>query len=50
MGIIIVSSELPEILTLSDRVLVMCEGEMTADIPISEATETTILKMAIHKN
>jgi ribose transport system ATP-binding protein len=50
MGILVVSSELPEILALSDRVLVMCEGEMTADIPISGATETSILKMAIHKN
>ena len=50
LGIIVVSSELPEILAISDRVLVMCEGELTADIPISEATEASILKMAIHKN
>jgi ribose transport system ATP-binding protein len=50
MGIIVVSSELPEILAVSDRVLVMCEGELTADIPIGEATEASILKMAIHKN
>ena len=50
MGIIVVSSELPEILAVSDRVLVMCEGELTADIPAKEATETSILKYAIHKN
>ncbi|MBL7737981.1 MAG: sugar ABC transporter ATP-binding protein [Chitinophagaceae bacterium] len=50
MGIIMVSSELPEILAVSDRVLVMCEGELTASIPIEEATETEILKCAIHKN
>ena len=50
MGIIMVSSELPEILAVSDRVLVMCEGELTANIPISEATEANILKYAIHKN
>ena len=50
MGIIVVSSELPEILAISDRVLVMCEGEITADMPIADATETTILKKAIHKN
>ena len=50
MGIIVVSSELPEILALSDRVLVMCEGELTADLPANEATETSILKYAIHKN
>jgi ribose transport system ATP-binding protein len=50
MGIIVVSSELPEILAVSDRVLVMCEGELTADIPASDATEAGILKYAIHKN
>jgi ribose transport system ATP-binding protein len=50
MGIIMVSSELPEILTVSDRVLVMCEGELTASIPIEEASEAEILKSAIHKN
>jgi ribose transport system ATP-binding protein len=50
MGIIMVSSELPEILAVSDRVLVMCEGTLTASIPIEEATEAGILKFAIHKN
>ncbi len=50
MGIIVVSSELPEILAVSDRVLVMCEGELTADIPANGATEAGILKYAIHKN
>jgi ribose transport system ATP-binding protein len=50
MGIIMVSSELPEILAVSDRILVMCEGELTASIPIEEATEAGILKYAIHKN
>lgn len=49
MGIIMVSSELPEILAISDRVLVMCEGELTASIPIEEATEAKLLKYAIHK-
>ncbi|MBS1653586.1 MAG: sugar ABC transporter ATP-binding protein [Bacteroidetes bacterium] len=49
MGVIMVSSELPEILAVSDRVLVMCEGELTATIPIEEATEQEILKHAIHK-
>ena len=50
MGILMVSSELPEILAISDRVLVMCEGELTASIAIENATETEILKNAIHKN
>ncbi len=50
MGIIMVSSELPEILAVSDRVLVICEGTVTADLPIQNATEQEILKFAIHKN
>jgi len=50
MGIIMVSSELPEILTISDRVLVMCEGELTANMPIENASEAEILKYAIAKN
>lgn len=50
MGIIMVSSELPEIIAVSDRVLVMCEGELTASLPIEKCTEAEILKHAIHKN
>jgi len=49
MGIIVVSSELPEILTVSDRVLVMCEGALTANMPIEQANEAEILKCAIAK-
>jgi ribose transport system ATP-binding protein len=50
MGIIMVSSELPEILAVSDRVLVMCEGELTANLQIETTSEQEILKYAIHKN
>lgn len=50
MGIIMVSSELPEIMAVSDRVLVMCEGKLTASLPTDKSTETEILKHAIHKN
>ena len=50
MGIVMVSSELPEILAVSDRVLVMCEGELTANLKIKDTTEQEILKHAIHKN
>jgi ribose transport system ATP-binding protein len=49
LGIIMVSSELPEIMAVSDRVLVLAEGMLTAEIPISEATENNILKAAIPK-
>ncbi|SMC87241.1 sugar ABC transporter ATP-binding protein [Pedobacter nyackensis] len=50
MGIIMVSSELPEILAISDRVMVMSEGIITAQIPINEANEACILKAAIPKS
>lgn len=49
LGIIMVSSELPEILAVSDRVLVLSEGSLTAEIPIDDASENTILKAAIPK-
>ena len=49
MGIIMVSSELPEILAVSDRVLVLCEGTLTANIPAEKATEQQILQHAIQK-
>lgn len=49
LGMIVVSSELPEILTVSDRILVMAEGAVTAEFAASEATEDNILKAAIPK-
>jgi len=48
LGLIVVSSELPEILAVSDRVLVMAEGRITGNIPVCEQTsEDEILKAAI---
>jgi len=48
-GIIMVSSELPEILAMCDRVLVLCEGRLTADWPRSEATSERILQAATRR-
>jgi ABC-type sugar transport system, ATPase component len=50
MGILLVSSELPEILAVSHRVLVMAEGRLTADLPGEAATESIIVKHAIQHN
>ncbi|HWB92916.1 MAG TPA: sugar ABC transporter ATP-binding protein [Puia sp.] len=47
MGIIVVSSEMPELLAVADRVLVMCEGSVTAAFGIEEATEDNLLKAAL---
>lgn len=49
MAIIVVSSELPEILGLSDRVIVMSEGKLTATFQADEANEDNVLKAAIPK-
>jgi len=41
-----ISSELAEIQRLSDRVIVMCEGRITADLPIEGLTQEEIMKYA----
>ena len=46
MAIIMISSELPEILGMSDRINVMCNGEVRADIPREEATQEKIMYYA----
>ncbi len=45
-SIIMISSELQEILRMSDRVLVMCEGKKTGELPIEEATQEAIMNLA----
>lgn len=45
-AIIMVSSELPEVLGISDRIYVMCEGSITAELTSEEATQDEILKYA----
>jgi len=44
VAIVMVSSELPEVLGMADRVLVMHEGHLVADIPRSDATEETVMR------
>jgi ribose transport system ATP-binding protein len=46
LGIVVVSSEMPELLLLSDRVLVMCEGRQTGVLRRSEATQEAIMRLA----
>jgi ribose transport system ATP-binding protein len=46
IGVLFVSSEMPEILGISDRILVMCDGRITGEMDISEATQDLILKYA----
>ncbi|MFL9831549.1 sugar ABC transporter ATP-binding protein [Flavobacterium sp. ST-87] len=47
MSILLVSSEIPEILALSDRILVMAEGKIKASYLAAEANEDKLLKSAL---
>jgi len=47
LGLIVVSSELPEVLALADRVMVMCEGRKSAEFTRSEATPERVLLAAL---
>ncbi|MDI9217305.1 sugar ABC transporter ATP-binding protein [Clostridium tertium] len=44
--VIIISSELPELLGMSDRIYVMCEGKVTGELTREEATQEEIMKLA----
>ncbi|HET7095563.1 MAG TPA: sugar ABC transporter ATP-binding protein, partial [Thermomicrobiales bacterium] len=45
-GILLISSELPEVLGMSDRVLVMREGRLAADLPRAAATPERVIALA----
>ena len=45
-SIIMISSEMTEVLRMSDRIIIMCEGKVTGDIDISEATQENIMTKA----
>jgi ABC-type sugar transport system ATPase subunit len=47
MAIIFISSELPEVLGVSDRILVMQNGRITGELAATEATESAVLGLAI---
>jgi len=49
IGIILISSELPEIIGMCDRVLVMREGRITGELSGSSITEENIMQLAAHK-
>ncbi|MEN0024690.1 MAG: sugar ABC transporter ATP-binding protein, partial [Microbacterium sp.] len=48
MGILMISSELPEVLGMADRVLVMREGRITAEIDRADATSENVMFAATH--
>ena len=49
-SIIMISSELPEILRMSHRILVMCEGRITGELSAAEATQEAIMTLATQRS
>ncbi|MEA3188572.1 MAG: ribose transport system ATP-binding protein [Chthoniobacter sp.] len=47
MGVLLISSDLPEVLSLSDRILIMREGRISGELSRTEATQEKILALAI---
>ena len=45
-AVLLVSSEMPELLALSDRILVMANGKVTGELRDGEMTQANILKLA----
>lgn len=46
LAILMISSDMPEVLAVSDRVLVIARGQLSADIDIADATQEKILEAA----
>ena len=44
-GIIVISSELPELLGITDRVYALSEGRITGELPVADATPESVLKL-----
>ena len=46
-GIIMISSDMPEVLNMSDRILVIREGQIAGELQRGEATQESILRLAV---
>lgn len=46
IGVLFVSSEMPEVMGISDRIIVMCDGKVTGEMETKDATQDIILKYA----
>ena len=46
IAVMFVSSEMPEVLGIADRVIVMCDGRITGEVIAKETTQNEVLKFA----
>jgi rhamnose transport system ATP-binding protein len=49
LAILMISSELPEVLGMADRVVVLCEGRITAELDRADATPEAVMHAATHQ-
>jgi ribose transport system ATP-binding protein len=49
VAVLVFSLELLEVLGISDRIYVLCEGDITAEVPIEQADQDTLMKYAVAK-
>lgn len=48
-SIIMISSEMQELLSMSDRIIVMCEGSITGELDIADASQESIMALAVQR-
>ena len=46
-AVLLASSELPEVIGMSDRVMVMARGRLTGEMPAAEATQDAVMSLAV---
>jgi ribose transport system ATP-binding protein len=49
-AIVMISSELPEVLRMSHRIAVMCEGRLTGELPAEGTTQEDIMRLATQRH
>jgi ABC-type sugar transport system ATPase subunit len=45
VALIIISSEMPEVIALSDRIVVFCEGRISGSLEARDATEQNLMQL-----
>ena len=50
LAVVVISSELPELMGISDRIITICEGVLTGEISKEEATQEKLLTAATNSN
>ena len=49
LAVVVISSELPEVIGICDRIITLCEGRLTGEISKEEATQEILLAAATNR-